>query len=420
MSGLGDRVTAVSGSKMSDFDILLDNSTLKGDAQVHGAIMKCVDKHGKTVYSKISGYDSIAPNANPLEDDAVVKLASATKLIASIALLQCVDKGLVGLDQSLTAILPELEDKQILKAGVDGQLMYEKALTPITTRHLLSHTSGLTYPFLHPLILKWKKTSEGMKRADSRKIVEKFNNPLIFEPGNGWAYGLSLDWAGVVVSRLHGNQNFEDYCNEHIWAKVGLSAPYPTFHISQHPDYRVRLMGAAARTPEGGLEEFEFWQGDDPDGEEAGGHGLSATVRDMTTLLADLISDHPKLLSATTRDLMFQPQIEHGTPGMAMLLQLRPVWETVAGPIVDEGANHGLGGFLTTKEVPEAGQPAGVLCWGGASNVVWFASREQGVSGFFATQIDPFGDPKTKELIDAWKKDFWGDFNGSKESLVTQ
>lgn len=255
--------------------------------------------------------------------------------------------------------------------------------------------------------MKWKKTPEGVKNADSKKIVERFNNPLIFEPGNGWAYGLSLDWAGVAVSRLHNNRNFEDYCNENIWAEVGLSAPHPTFHISQHPEYKARLMGAAIRTPEGGLREFEIWQGDDPDGEEAGGHGLSATAHDITTILADLISDNPKLFSSATRDLMFQPQIKPESPGMAMLLQLRPAWETVPGPIVDEGANHGLGGLLTTEEVPEIGQPEGVLCWGGASNVVWFASREKGVAGFCATQIEPFGDAKTKVLIDAWKRDFW-------------
>lgn len=342
-----------------------------------------------------------------MKEDAVFKLASATKLIASIALLQCINNELIGLDEPVTKILPELADQDVIKADPDGGLIHEKATTQITPRHLLSHTSGFTYPFLHPLIMKWKKTPDGIKNADSKKIVEKFNDPLIFNPGEGWAYGLSLDWAGVLVSRLNKTQNFEDYCNENIWARVGLSAPYPTFHISQHPEYKACLMGAAIRTPEGGLKEFEFWQGDDPDGEEAGGHGLSITVHDITTVLADLISDTPRLFSAATRDLMFQPQITPGTPCMTMLLQLRPAWEIVAGPLADEGANHGLGGFLTAQELPEIGQPKDVLCWGGASNVVWFASKEKGVAGFFATQIHPFGDAKTKELINAWKKDFW-------------
>lgn len=255
--------------------------------------------------------------------------------------------------------------------------------------------------------MKWKKTPEGMKFAESQKIAEKNNNPLIFEPGKGWAYGVSLDWAGVVVKRLHNNQNLEDYCVENIWKRVGLEAPYPTFHISKHPEYKERLMTAAERTKEGVLKEFEFWQGNDPEGEEAGGHGLSATVGDWVAVLADLVSDSPKLLKPETRDLMFHPQLEPDSPGMTMLHQLRYAWETVAGPIKDEYVNHGLGGLLTTGGVPEIAQPGGLLCWGGASNVVWFASREKGVAGFFVTQINPFGDAKVKELINAWKKDFW-------------
>jgi len=94
-----------------------------------------------------------------------------------------------------------------------------------------------------------------------------------------------------------------------------------------------------------------------------------------------------------------------------MLLQLRPAWVTVSGPISDDAVNHGLGGLLLTGEVEEIGQPKGLLAWGGASNIVWFASRELGVAGFFGTQISPFGDPAANELINAWKKDFWSKYN---------
>lgn len=46
-------------------------------------------------------------------------------------------------------------------------------------------------------------------------------------------------------------------------------------------------------------------------------------------------------------------------------------------------------------------------CWGGSPNIVWFFNRERGVAGFFGTQIEPFGDPLVKELVNSWKKDFW-------------
>jgi CubicO group peptidase (beta-lactamase class C family) len=349
-----------------------------------------------------------------LSEDCVLKVASATKLMTSIALLQCVDKGQIGLDEPLTRILPELDGKEILKNGsTESGLDSVPSQQKITARQLLSHTSGLAYRFLNPLLIKWAKTPAGQQNPDSHLVAEKYNVPLIFEPGEGWAYGVSLDWAGVAVSRLNNGITLEDYMIENIWKKVGLSAPFPTFHISKHPDYKERLMQAAERVPDGSLRPFEFWQGDSLEGGEAGGHDLVCTAKDWIAVLADLISDEPKLLRTETIDLMFVPQITAGSPGMEMLLQLRPAWEVIAGTISNNDVNHGLGGLLLTGPIPEIGQPANLLAWGGASNIVWWISREKGLAGFFGTQIPPYGDPAVKELINAWKRDFWLGLNGN-------
>jgi len=249
---------------MSEFDTLLAKYTEKGNAKIHGALCKCVDKNGKFIlladvllllytqllnktgiemYSKTSGYNSVSVDAAPLREDCVLKIASATKLIASVALLQCVEKGLIGLDEPLTKILPELDGKNILKAGSDNNLDFEPSKNKITARHLLSHTSGLGYPFTNPLLMQWKATPAGQQYKDSLRVTEKYNMPLVFEPGTGWLYGCGLDWAGVVVRRLHNGTSLEDYAIENIWRKVGLSDPFPTFHISKDQEYSSRLMG---------------------------------------------------------------------------------------------------------------------------------------------------------------------------------
>lgn len=93
-----------------------------------------------------------------------------------------------------------------------------------------------------------------------------------------------------------------------------------------------------------------------------------------------------------------------------MLLQLRPAWDIVAGPVSGEHVNHGLGGLLIQEETPEIAQPKNLLCWGGSPNIVWFISKDRGVAGFFATQMSPFGDGIVKEVVNAWKKDFWTGF----------
>lgn len=346
------------------------------------------------------------PDAAPLKDDAVFKFASATKLITSVALLQCIDDGLIGIDQPLRKLLPEL-GRQVIKGVSDnGDLILEPAINNITPRHLLTHTSGLAYWFLNPLLMKWKQTPDGKKYAESTKIHERCNIPLVFEPGSGWSYGVGLDWAGVLIKRLHGGMSLEDYMIEHIWKKVGRSAPFPTFCISKSSNYESRLMAGAERGTDEELKSYEFWQGNNPHDQD-GGHGLSGTADDWLAVLADLVSDQPKLLKAETVAMMFEPQLANNTPAIPMLLQLRPAWELVTGKVPDTAVNHGLGGMLVTESLADIGQPKNLLAWGGAANTVWFISREHGVAGFFSTQLHPFADPFVTELVDTWKSDFW-------------
>ncbi|CAI6252374.1 unnamed protein product [Periconia digitata] len=389
----------------TDFDVLLSEYTQKETPKVHGVIAKCVDKNGKEVYNKIAGYDSVLPDASPLREDAVMKIASATKLITAIALLQCVEEGLLELDEPLTKILPEFDGIEILK-GVNGSdLTLEKSNVPVTARHLLSHTSGLGYQVLHPLLALQAEMQKDTKR--SGHVTEKYKMPLVFEPGTGWLYGCSFDWAGLVVSRLHNDIALGDYFTEHIWKRVGLSAPFPRFNIAVHPDYKARMMQSSVIQDNGTLEHLDNWPIIDDDEAHNGGEGLSCTANDYLAVLADLISDAPKLLKPETIFRMWEPQLLPGSPGSGMLLSLRPLWETITGPIVDHGINHGLGGVLCLEPVPESKQPANMLAWGGATNVVWWMNKASGVAGFFATQQAPTANPNVTKLVEAWKKDFW-------------
>ncbi|CBF84391.1 hypothetical protein AN9049.2 [Aspergillus nidulans FGSC A4] len=395
---------------MSDFDALLAEYTNRENPKAHGVICKCVDRNGNEIYSKVAGYDSLSPDAQPLREDAVLRIASATKLITSIALLQCVEKGLVGLDEPISRVLPEFADKQILTDVVGSDLVFGPSKVPVTARHLLTHTSGLGYYFTNKLL---SLRAEALARAGvkpSLRITDRFDIPLVFEPGTGWLYGCSLDWAGVAVSRLNGGISLEQYMVENIWQKLGLSAPFPHFNIARHPGYLARAMGGAQQTSDGRLERLDTWSFDNPEDQD-GGSGLSCTAKDYVAVLADLVSDSPKLLRLETIAEMFRPQLESKSASVDMLLQLRFAWDIVSGPVSGDAVNHGLAGILCLDEVAEIGQPRGMLGWGGASNIVWWVNRERGVAGFFATQQMPFGNATIKNLVNAWKKDFWAGFN---------
>ncbi|KAI5360012.1 Putative beta-lactamase/transpeptidase [Septoria linicola] len=392
---------------MSNFDRMLAEATERPNPRFHGLLMKCVDKSGNTLYEKVIGHASLAPHASPLRADATLKIGSATKLITSIALLQCIERNLVGLDDPIASILPELAHPQIvsLDPSPNNNLTYTPAREPITPRHLLSHTSGLGYRFLHPTLMKWSSDPNSTYPGPSTIVMERYNTPLLFEPGQGWMYGSSLDWAGVLVRRLNGNIKLSEYFNAHIWSVVGRKPPFPTFYADGDVEYQARLLQAMKRTEGGGLEPAEFVHGNNPDDEE-GGAGLACTMEDFVAVLQDLVKDEPKLLKSKTIDLMFEPQLPPAPhPARDMLVRLKPAWSMPAGPVEDEEVNHGLGGLLCLGPAESIGQPKNVLCWGGASNVVWWICRDEGVAGFFATQVSPFG--AARELVDAWKKDCW-------------
>ena len=67
--------------------------------------------------------------------NATFILASCSKLMTSIAALQCVERGQIGLDDAVSVILPELKEKEIITGfKEDGSLNFQKAKTAITLR----------------------------------------------------------------------------------------------------------------------------------------------------------------------------------------------------------------------------------------------------------------------------------------------
>lgn len=363
---------------------------------------------GRAIYNKVAGYQSLDPSAKLLRDDAVFKGASLTKLITSIAVLQCIERGLIGLDDVATKILHELKDKEILSWDLNSlnTPRYQKAGTPITVRMLLTHTSGFGHHWREPILRRWREFHSEDPNNLSGTIQQVHGAPLIYEPGTSWRYGGSMDWLGLMVRRLNGNISLETYFIENIWKRVGLSAPFPVLDLNKHSEYKARLMEGAKRCPNGALEPTVLRYAETPD-DEFGGYGLALTAQDFLPVLADLISDSPKLLQPETIDEMFTPQLPPNSPLTKGMNEESSIWRGMAGPVSQDGISHGLGAAIAVKAVPEIRQPANLLFWGGAANAAWFASREKGVAGLLVLQVLPLGDPICKDVINAWKKDFW-------------
>ncbi|KAF2668169.1 beta-lactamase/transpeptidase-like protein [Microthyrium microscopicum] len=401
---------------MSELDTIFNEAT-KPSGTIQGAILTGVNKTGIT-YSKRYGRNAIESDASPISNNGVFKVASCTKLITTIAALQCVERGLISLGESVYKILPEISDLPIIHTPDEGKtISFTKPTKEITLRMLLTHSSGLAYDGMSPASVTWRaeRGQEPMVYPISGTVPECYATPLLFEPGEGWIYGSGLDWAGYLVRRLNGNISLRDYFTTNIFEPVGRTAPFPTFDISDHPDMKARLVTCYERTEDGGLKEAVA-----PFGENAldehGGSGLALTVPDYCAVLSDLLKDEPKLLKPETVKQMFTSQFQPDSPALQGLLENSYVWLLNTGgvPPPEASVNYGLGGLLLLEGVPELNIPANTLTWSGYTSPVWMVNRDRGIGGFFATQMLPPGDPKTGELIAAyWKEHFGKDQSAS-------
>jgi CubicO group peptidase (beta-lactamase class C family) len=146
------------------------------------------------LYSKASGYNSIAVDAEPIRLDTTFWIASCTKLVGTIAVLQCVQRGQLELDERVENVLPELANPGVISDGassgsVDRPQTISPARKKITLRHLLCHTSGLAYDIFGPTLAAWRAARGEYPQGLSGDVTTAHAVPLLFEPGESWAYG---------------------------------------------------------------------------------------------------------------------------------------------------------------------------------------------------------------------------------------
>lgn len=166
------------------------------EQQLVGVVV-LIARDGKIVYARAAGFADREANV-AMREDTVFRIASMTKPIVSVAALALVDQGQLSLDDPVTKWLPGFRPRL-----ADGR---EPA---ITVRHLLTHTSGLSYKFLEPPGGPYHKAevSEGLAEpglAADVNLRRLASVPLLYEPGTRWGYSLSIDVLGEVVARAGG------------------------------------------------------------------------------------------------------------------------------------------------------------------------------------------------------------------------
>jgi CubicO group peptidase (beta-lactamase class C family) len=362
---------------------------------------------GNFIYKKAAGYNGVTKDAKPLEFDQTFFIASCTKLITAIAALQTVERGLITLDEPIDKYLPELASQPIIEQE-GSEIKLREASKSITLRQLITHSSGATYDWISPKLYAWRASrGEAPTLSTDGDVAKGYAYPRVFEAGESWEYSGGFDWASLLVERIT-NMSFEDYVETNIAKPLGITSF--TWHLPRKPAVEEKLMRMSTRQDDGTYIDgpTPFW----PDGiKEGGGAGMYANVRDYTRVLSDLLKDFPTLLSLPTVEQMFSPQFPEGSPALKGLVENAEYAYTCALDASMEGVkpNFGLGSLLLMEDVDRENyfKPKNTLSWTGLPNLLWSVNRERGMAFFFATQVVPWSDRKTFDLIARFETAVW-------------
>ncbi|KFY99116.1 hypothetical protein V498_01012 [Pseudogymnoascus sp. VKM F-4517 (FW-2822)] len=380
-----------------------------------GVVLLASDATGKFKYERAFGLKSAGEKIDV--NDTFI-MASCTKLMTSIAALQCVERGQIQLDHDVSTVLTELKDIQILTGFKKGtkEPTFKLAKNKITLRHLLTHSSGIGYYGMNPILTRLYRTL-GAKAAGGAgdPIIKRITVPLLFEPGTSWEYGLGLDWVGVLVMRLT-NMSLEAYMQKNIWDPLGIKNI--TFHQELKPEVRRRLVKMAKRgssrgvwsLPSTGGEKLE-WTDDslyeDPCADEFGGGGAIGSAVEYLKILTSICASDGKLLTGKMVDEMFTPQLPAG-PQRALTIYNDALADakTFTSRKAGTKLNHGLGGLLVLSD-DETGLKSGTMTWSGLPNLLWSIDRRSGLSLFYAGNLIPFGDFKSHKMQQLFEREVY-------------
>src|SRR5690242_17576029 len=151
----------------------------------------------------------------PMSGDTIFRIASMVKLLTSVAAMQLVERGKLRLDEPAGNIDPMLAAPRMLTGFDDkGAPQLREAREHLTLRNLLTHTSGFSYPLWDTKVLRYVQFARGKK--DFPRM------PLMFEPGERWAYGGSIDRVSRMVEIASG-QGIDRYFRDNITGPLGMN-----------------------------------------------------------------------------------------------------------------------------------------------------------------------------------------------------
>lgn len=322
-----------------DLQAMVDGGQLAG-------VTTLAARKGKVFHFETRGLADVETGA-PARPDTIWRIASMTKPVVGVAMMQLWEKGLWKLDDPVARHIPEFAGLKV--KAPDGSLVPQAS--PMTMAQLMSHTAGFDVSAGY--------AQAGLRSGDLKEMIRRLAAlPLAAQPGTDWRYGPSVDIQGHVVERLSG-ERLDAYLRRHIFDP--LKMPDTGFHVSPEKAPRVArihtyrdgriVAGPAQVVPVA------------PPVLLSGGGGLLSTASDYfrfaQALLDDGALDGARVLKPDTVKLMRRNLL---APGVVVDLY---------GP-AQPGVGFGLD-FAVIQDPAAARTPQGreTFYWGGAFGT-WF------------------------------------------------
>ena len=357
------------------------------DAGKLPGMMTVVARRGQVVDWRMHGLIDVEAG-KPVAADSIYRIYSMTKPIASAAIMMLYEQGLFQLDDAISRWLPAFAEPRVFVGGEAEDPKTKPARTPITFRHLLTHTSGLTYGFLNATpvdaMYRASKVEFNPGRGSLAAMVDRLATmPLLCEPGSEWNYSNATDVIGRLVEVISG-ESLPDFFARRILGPLGMVDT--AFHVPA--DKAGRLAAMYQPKAGGGLELIDapgkshFLR---PPETPSGGGGLVGTAADYMRFCLMLRNkgelDGVRLLGRKTVEYM---TANHLPGDMAAMGQPR------FSEASYEGVGFGLGFsvMLDPARAQVVGSP-GEYAWGGAASTAFWIDPAEDMIVLLLTQLRP-------------------------------
>ena len=354
----------------------LDQAVQRGDAP--GVVALVVDRDG-ALYEAAAGKADLTRGV-AMRTDAIFNIASMTKPVTSVAIMQLYEQGKLKLDDPVSKYLPGFDKLQVITHfnDADGSVQSRPAKHVMTLRHLLTHTSGIGYGFSSPIVSKLQKPNQN-----------EWDLPLLQEPGERWTYSASTRVLGMIVEKISG-ETLEVYFQKNILQPLGMrdtSFAVPAEKQSRVPPVQQREAGKLTQQPSAALPVTAPIP-------SRGDGGLYSTARDYGRFIRMFLNGgklgDARILSEASVKLMGQNHIG------AIFVQTQPAARPTLTKPFPLGAGHdkfGLG-FQIAQAAPGSApyRSPGSMSWAGIFNTEFWIDPREHVGGVLMMQMLPFYD----------------------------